>query len=266
MIKSRIVVGVDGSPHDTPAVTWAATEAVRRGAELRVLSAYYRRRSTPGSPSSHSAGAHAAEAVQRAVAQAREVAPGVEVRCQALPGYAVPVLVHASEEAAMLVVGTRRDGGFPGLPTGSVGSQVATQGRCCVVVVRGRFGADAGPVVAGLDDSAAASAVIARAFEEASLHHTAVEAVTVGSWGGRSEDPLGDDADPQLDPWREKYPDVAARHEFVPGRPDKVLAQRSRSASLVVVGPRAHGFQGLMLGAIGSRLLERSGCPVLIAR
>lgn len=264
MFKSRIVVGVDGSAHDTPAVTWAATEAVRRGAELRVLSAYYRRRSTPGSTSSHSAGTHAAEAVQRAVAHAREVAPGVEVRCQALPGYAVPVLVHASEEAAMLVVGNRRDGGFPGLPIGSVGSQVATQGRCCVVVVRGRFGAGAGPVVAGLDDSAAASAVIARAFEEASLHNTAVEAVTVGSWG--AEDPPGNGADPQLDPWREKYPDVPASHEFIPGRPDKVLAQRSRSASLVVVGPRAHGFQGLMLGSIGNRLLERSGCPVLIAR
>ena len=102
MIKSRIVVGVDGSPHDTPAVTWAATEAVRRGAELRVLTAYYRRRSTPGSPARHSAESHAAEAVHRAVAQAREVAPGVEVRCQALPGYAVPVLVHASDEAAML--------------------------------------------------------------------------------------------------------------------------------------------------------------------
>ncbi|WP_127502070.1 universal stress protein [Actinoplanes solisilvae] len=266
MMKSRIVVGVDGSAHDTPAVTWAATEAVRRGAELRILSAYYRRRSTPGSTGSHSAELYAASAVQRAVAQAREVAPGVEVRCQALPGYAVPVLVHASDEAAMIVVGNRRDGGFPGLPIGSVGSQVATQGRCCVVVVRGRFGAGAGPVIAGLDDGPAASAVIARAFEEASLHNTGVEAVTVGSWGASAEDPLGSDSDPQLDPWREKYPEVAASHEFVPGRPDKVLAQKSRSASLVVVGPRTHGFQGLMLGSIGNRLLERAGCPVLIAR
>ncbi|MBB4692030.1 hypothetical protein BKA14_002178 [Actinoplanes abujensis] len=34
----------------------------------------------------------------------------------------------------------------------------------------------------------------------------------------------------------------------------------------MVVGPRTHGYQGLMLGSIGSRLLQRSGRPELIAR
>src|SRR4051812_44140900 len=126
MIKSRIVVGVDGSDYATTAVGWAAIEALRRGAELRVLTAYYRRRSTPGAVVSHSTEEHANEVVHRAVAHAREAAPGVEVRCLAVPGYAVPVLVHAAEEAALLVVGSRRDGGLPGLPIGSVSTQVAT--------------------------------------------------------------------------------------------------------------------------------------------
>ncbi len=244
MIKTRIVVGADGSAPSVAAVSWAAAEALRRGAELRIVTAFYR------SPDS------ANVLVHRAVAQARAVAPGVEVRCQALPGYAVPVLLHAAEEAALLVVGTRRDGGLPLLPIGSVGSQVATRARSSVVVVRGR--PDEGPVVAGLDDSPASSTVAEHAFEEASLHATEVEAVTVGA----HTDPM----DAQLDPWRRKYPGVRASREFVDGRTDRVLVQRSRSARLVVVGPRTHGFQGLMLGAIGSRLLQRAGCPVLIAR
>ncbi|MBL7259483.1 universal stress protein [Paractinoplanes lichenicola] len=261
MDKTRIVVGVDGSPQATAAVGWAATEAVRRHAELRVLTAFYRRRS---SPDSHSAEERAGDILRRAVAHAREVAPEVEVKCQALPGYAVPILIHAAEEAALLVVGGRHEGGLPGLPIGSVSSQVATQARSSVVVVRGRHGADAGPVVAGLDDSPAAATVAGHAFEEAALHNAEVEALTVG--GVKAPDPLGADLDAQLDPWREKYPDVRAHRAYVSGRTDKVLIQRSRSACLMVVGPRTHGYQGLMLGAIGSRLLQRSGCPVLIAR
>nr|WP_221373814.1 universal stress protein [Actinoplanes polyasparticus] len=263
MIKSRIVVGVDGSDHAVAAVGWAAAEAARRGAELRVLAAYYRERSTPGRSSTRTAEEHAAETLRRAVAQAHAAAPGIEVRCLALPGYAVPMLVHAAEEAAMVVVGSRHEGGLPVLPFGSVSSQVATQARCCVVVVRGHHDPETGPVVAGVDGSS--SAVMSRAFEEASLHHTDLQAVTVGE-RGRGEDPLGADLDADLDPWREKYPGVRASREFVGGRADRVLVQRSRAARMVVVGPRTHGYEGLMLGSIGSRLLRRSSCPVVIAR
>ncbi|MCO8269423.1 universal stress protein [Actinoplanes sp. TRM 88003] len=264
MIKSRIVVGVDGSDHAVAAVGWAAAEAARRGTELRVLAAYYRERSTPGSSSTRTAEGHAADNLRRAVAQAHAAAPGIEVKCLALPGYAVPMLVHASEEAAMVVVGSRHEGGLPVLPFGSVSSQVATQARCCVVVVRGHYDPDAGPVVAGVDGGVS-SAVLGRAFEEASLHHTELEAVTVGD-RRRPDDPLGADLDADLDPWREKYPGVRARREYVDGRADRVLVQRSRAARMVVVGPRTHGYEGLMLGSIGSRLLRRSACPVVVAR
>jgi nucleotide-binding universal stress UspA family protein len=247
MIKSRIVVGVDGSPQAVPVVAWAAAEALRRGAELRVLTAY-RREPAP-------------EILQEAVARAHAIAPGVEVRCLALPGYAVPMLLHAAEEAALVVVGTRRTASLPGQPSGSVSNQVAARARGSVVVVRGRSGTEAGPVVAGLDGGSAAAAVAAHAFEEASLHGAEVEAVTVRATAPTQE-PMIDD----LDAWREKYPGVRAHRDVVTGRADRILVERSTTARLVVVGPRTHGFEGLMLGAIGSRLLLRSGCPVLIAR
>ncbi|MEV4703353.1 universal stress protein [Actinoplanes sp. NPDC049316] len=246
MMGPRIVVGVDGSTGSRAAVRWAATEALLRGAELRVLTAYH----LPG------AGAETGDILHDAVTYARAVAPGVEVTCMALAGYAVPVLLHAAEVADVVVVGCRHGGGLPGAPHGTVGTQVATHARCCVVVVRGRSGSGTGPVVVGVGDQAADGGVIGRAFEEAALHDAAVLAVT-------TQDPELADS---LAVWREKFPDVPADCEVAEGDPGKVLTDRSRQARLVAVGPRRHGFEGVMLGAIGGRLLDHADCPVLIAR
>lgn len=278
MMKTRIVVGVDGSAGSAVAVRWAAAEARLREAELRVVTAYHREHTalhfTAGRQAQSAADQEAAAVVHAAVADARAAAPDLEIRAMALHGYAVPVLLHAAEEAALLVVGTRGEGGVPGLPFGSVGTLVATQAKVSVVVVRGRPDAGTGPVLAGVDESPAAGTVLGHAFEEAALHRAALLALTVQTDGRRSagsdrssaETVLGSEPDGQLGPWREKYPDVRADREIVAGRPDKVLVQRSRDAQLVVVGPRRHGFEGVLLGSVGTRLVQRSECPVLIAR
>jgi nucleotide-binding universal stress UspA family protein len=268
MVTMRIVVGADGSAGSVAAVRWAAAEARLRNAELRVLTAYHRDRPGlfigGGRPDQAAAGL-----VRAAVAQARAVDPAIEVRGMALPGYAAPVLQHAAEEAGLLVVGD--SGGGHLFSLGSVCGQVATHARRSVVVVRGRPGADTGPVVVGVDDdSPAVGVVVGRAFEEASLHGAPLLAVTVRSRpkraGPTAAEALGADIDPQLDPWREKFPDVAVEHRVVTGRPEEELLLSCREARLVVVGPRRHGYEGVMLGPIGSRLLQRADCPVLIAR
>lgn len=275
MMKTRIVVGVDGSDGSIAAVRWAAAEARLRKAELRVLTAYHRRHPsrhvTAGGPARPGVGEETTAVVLAAVALARSIAPDIEVRGVALPGYAAPVLVHAAEEAILLVVGDRGNGGFPGLSFGSVGSQVATHARGSAVVVRGRSGVDGGPVVVGVDHSSTAGTIIGRAFEEAALYGAALLVVTAQAdvrpaAGSTAEAVLGSDLDSQLDPWREKYPEVPAEREVVAGRPDQVLIQCSRQARLVVVGPRRHGFEGVLLGTVGTRLLQRADCPVLIAR
>ncbi|WP_030442046.1 universal stress protein [Actinoplanes subtropicus] len=260
MLKARIVVGADGSPGSALAVRWAAAEARLREAELRVFTAYHRR--DPRQQHDDDASA----VVHEAVTQARTIAPGIEVRGLAMPGYAAPILLHAAEEAALLVVGDRRRGSLPGQPLGSVGSQVATHARASVVVVRGRPSCDDGPVVVGVDDGPATSTIIGRAFEEAALRKTPLLAVTANGRSSPAAQALGTEVDPQLDPWREKYPSVEVLREYAAGRPDKVLVQRCQEAQLVVVGPRRHGYQGVMLGAVGSELLRRAACPVLIAR
>jgi len=258
MVRTRIAVGTHGSPGSIAAVRWAAAEAQLRDAELRVVVAYHRQQTSS---------AETAELVHEGVAQARAVAPGIDVKGVALPGYAVPVLLHAAGEAELLVVGERGGGGLPGLPFGAVGRQLATQARCSVVVVRGRPDCDSGPVVVGMDDGAGDDAVVGRAFEEAALHRAPVLAVTADRGArGRSAETLGTALDGRLDPWREKYPSVTAQREYVSGRPDKVLVERCRQAQLAVVGPRRHGYEGVLLGSVGSNLLRRADCPVLIAR
>jgi nucleotide-binding universal stress UspA family protein len=255
MVRTRIVVGSNGSSGSVAAVRWAAAEARLRDAELRVVVAYHR---GPAGP------AAAAGIVHDAVAQARAVTPEIDVRGVALPGYAAPVLLHAAEEAALLVVGERGGGG---LSLGAVGSQVATRARCSVVVVRGRLDCDSGPVVVGVDDGPATDSVIGRAFEEAALHGAPVRAVTAApDRHGTADEPVGPDADSRFDRWREKYRSVPAEREYLRGRPDKVLVDCCRQARLAVVGPRRHGYEGLLLGSVGSRLLRRADCPVLIAR
>jgi nucleotide-binding universal stress UspA family protein len=250
MNKTRILVGADGSAGSVAAVRWAAAEAERRGVELRILTAYH------GKPGGRTDDPGAV--VHDAVSHARAAAPGVEVSTMGVQGYATPILLHAAEDAAMLVVGDRRAGRFPGLHAGSVCKQVATRARCCVVVVRGRSDSDRGPVVAGIDDDPE-DVVLGRAFEAAALRRAPVVAVTAKT-GGRESSAAS------LDVWRSKYPQIAAETEVVPGRPDKVLVERSRGAQLVVVSPRRHGYEGVMLGSVGSRLLDEAECPVLIAR
>ncbi|MEV6596152.1 universal stress protein [Actinoplanes sp. NPDC051346] len=268
MVKTRIVVGVDGSAGAVAAVRWAAVETRLRGADLRVVTAHHRLSPTARSSADEEA---ATGILHAAVTQARSVVPDIDVRVLALPGYAVPVLLHAAEEAALLVVGSRPSSGLPGLPHGSVRTQVATRAKCSVVVVRGRPGPDAGPVVVGVgEDGGTAQPIIGRAFEEAALRGAPVLAVTAQD-GARRPSPsaaevLGADLDDSLDPWRQRFPDVSAAREFAGGDPGKVLVERSRQAQLVVVGPRRHGFEGVMLGAAGTRLVERADCPVLIAR
>ena len=61
--------------------------------------------------------------------------PGVVVELLVEEGSAASVLVRESENAELLVVGSRGHGGFVGLLLGSVGQQCAAHARCPVVIV-----------------------------------------------------------------------------------------------------------------------------------
>ncbi len=137
--KPRIVVGVDGSPLADSALEFAIEEARLRGASLQVTYAY----PALGSALTGSTGRDyyeqvendARELLQGLVAKAPST-EGVEVAWVAVPGNPSEVLIEASKEAVLLVVGSRGVGGFMGLVMGSVSTQCVHYSHCPVLVVR----------------------------------------------------------------------------------------------------------------------------------
>jgi nucleotide-binding universal stress UspA family protein len=138
-----IVVGFDGSVGSESALRWAAQEALYRGAPLRVVHAWEAPpQLVAGAGWVPPDGARLEELAQAArgrldtalAALANELR-GLDVEPRAEHGPASAVLLDASTDAALLVVGTRGHGGFTGLLLGSVGQQVAQHAPCPVAVI-----------------------------------------------------------------------------------------------------------------------------------
>jgi nucleotide-binding universal stress UspA family protein len=156
---SSIVVGVDGSPQSTAALAWAVDEARSRGAELTVVNVH-RGRETGPDPQLGATHFPSRATVERAADEAerqreeddeavhrraegvvssslRDVdTDGVRVRTLVLSGRPAAQLIEASQDADLLVVGSRGRGGFGGLRLGSVSEQCTRHASCPVVVVR----------------------------------------------------------------------------------------------------------------------------------
>jgi nucleotide-binding universal stress UspA family protein len=137
-----ILVGVDGSPSSRTALTWAAAEAAEHEADLVVLNVWERALLPPiGSPSVPQSDVVdpsqlAAENLVQVIKEVLGEDPPVLVQPRIKPGNPAEVLIEESEDAALLVVGTRGRGGFAGLVLGSVSQHVAAYAKCPVTVVR----------------------------------------------------------------------------------------------------------------------------------
>jgi nucleotide-binding universal stress UspA family protein len=271
MSNLDIVAGIDGSQQSRAALRWAAAEARRTDAPLRIVTAH----DVPDLSAPQ-----ADEIAAAAVAEARALAPGVEVSGAAVSGDPASALLQAGRTAAMLVVGNRGRGSFAGLLLGSVSQQVVTRASCPVVVVRGRRETPSGPVTVGVDGSSPANRALARAFDQA--QGRAGELLVVRSYPmpmppyGMAVPPLpydpdavrrdvARDLDAILTPWRDRYPAVRVRTRIEPGSAAKNLIDVSREAGLLVVGSRGHGaLVGSLLGSVGRQLLHHADCPVMI--
>lgn len=141
----RIVVGVDGSPTSMEALVWAARQAARCHAELRIVSAWappdiglesYEYGPT-GTEVDTKAIARVRRLVEAAAERARRLLPADRVDSSVGVGGPAEVLIEQSRDADLLVVGSRGLGGFRGLLLGSVSQQCAGHAACPVVVVRG---------------------------------------------------------------------------------------------------------------------------------
>ena len=164
---ARIVVGVDASPGGLQALTWAAGEARLRLATLEVVYAYHGQalaaplyfpsrealpgRDTGGQLPPDQARAETAErqtefeaAIHRQaedlledlLGELRDEVEGVDVERRVVEDrHPAEALVELSDDADLLVVGSRGRGGFSSLLLGSVSHAVVLHARCPVVVI-----------------------------------------------------------------------------------------------------------------------------------
>ena len=171
---ARIVVGVDASPDSKKALTWAAEEARLRQAGLRVVYAFHARELAAPEyvPTEHglvgggvnppldgydagsvaqpdmtstlrdrsrfeeAARSTADDVLSSVLYELRDALAGVEVERVVIDDrHPAEALVESSNDADLLVVGSRGRGGFKQMLLGSVSHAVVLHAACPVVVI-----------------------------------------------------------------------------------------------------------------------------------
>ncbi|MFT4471030.1 universal stress protein [Arthrobacter sulfonylureivorans] len=299
-----IVVGVDGSDQSICALVWAAEEAQRRRTPLHVVTAYT---VAVFAASSMDAGyatlddsviREGAEAVlEQAVAKIEGYNLDVDSRVET--GDAAGVLLELSEQAELIVVGTRGRGGFMGRLLGSVSSAVPAHAECPTVTIPLACAPRLGDleievprskeqtvrpediervVVVGVDGSEQARNATLVAAEQAERLGYPLKLVCAlppftGSlaWvpAPLDREALYSDIREQLDAgvaWiKSHFPNLHVIGEVQDGSPVELLIEATRTAELLVVGTRGRGgFAGMLLGSTSQGVLHHAKGPVMV--
>ncbi|MBX7268234.1 universal stress protein [Micromonospora sp. Llam7] len=137
----HIAVGVDGSEQSLLALGFAFEQAALRRVPLHVARAWQPRReqwSLTGEQARDAANAaHAAE-LDEPLRRWRAAFPDVEVTVETAATAPAGLLIDASRNAQLIVVGTRGRGGLRGMVLGSVSQQLIQHAHCPVAVIRER--------------------------------------------------------------------------------------------------------------------------------
>jgi nucleotide-binding universal stress UspA family protein len=285
-----IVVAV-GNDSNGRAVEWAAAEASARGCPLHVVHAERLRWTVdptgfvPVADFSSSPDA-AGQILRTAVSRARAVAPDVDISSGALFGGTASVLLAQARVARLLVLG----GGNASFPTGVRGrlirplfGAVTRRARCPVAIVKSLRSEASAPclprVVVGVDGAGECADAVGVAFRAAVQRGLPLAAVhawapdvpadheAVSCPVATSERCARASLHRALEPWRRRFPDVPVETHLLAGDPAAVLIRESEGAALVVVGVRPHrAARAVLVGSVGSSVVQRARCPVVIVR
>ncbi|MGO1950658.1 MAG: universal stress protein [Mycobacteriaceae bacterium] len=290
---NEIVVAVDGSDAGAAAVAWAANAAVKRNAPLKLVTAYtmpqfmYADGMVPPQELYDELENEAMDKINNARDQVRAFSEDIPVSHYIAESTPIDLLLQMSEDADIVVMGSRGLGGLSGLVLGSVSSAVVAHAASPVVVVRKDNDVSPetkyGPVVVGVDGSDISREALAYAFREADARKAPLRAVhswadaqvqtsLVGLAAVQSQlDSMSAQErkilDDELAPYREKYPDVEIEEVVERDRPIQVLKENADDAQLLVLGSHGRGgFRGMLLGSTSRALLQYAPCPMMVVR
>lgn len=277
-----IVVGVDGSRASSAAVRWAAQEALRTGADLRLL--HVLPGVTPATPEAPTLPADLEATGRALLAAAAEEVAAVEPRLRCTTGLLhaprVRGLVEAAHEARSIVLGHERRRTVDRLLVGSTVTGVAATAPCPVVAVPPGWSAadEHGCVLVGVKDAAASEILLRRALDLAvergarllvvhawelpgEYAELAAATIDVAAWQERARHEI----EAALAPAREGRPGTEIEVRVVHGQPARVLQRASGEADVLVLARRARAFPFGHLGGTARALLRHSDCPVAVA-
>lgn len=288
----KIVVAVDGSANADRALQWAANEARLRSATLTALHAIHVARLSRTFSRDRDHGVeHVAgmDLVHDAFARVGVDPDDVRVEVPLITGRgAAAAVLHNTQDADLVVLGSRGLGGFPGLLLGSVSQQVAAHARVPVAIIpaardedhdRGHL--DSTSVVVGVDGSSASRRALRWGVEEAQLRAVPIVAIAAHP----PADPVVADATSatmsELDDYARRQArralDDVVEHELgeqhhaverrvIAGRPAAVLIDEAATpSSLLVIGSRGRGgFAGLLLGSVSQQCMTHTRGPLVV--
>ncbi len=278
-MTARWIVGIDGSDAAVDALRWASAHGVDRDVEITALGAFH----VPSIMAMFTAkrgfgvdelglAATAGHDVDVAVAAAGGAT--TDVRPLVIEGQAQHVLVDASVDADLLVIGRTGSGELRHHLLGSVSQYCVTHSQAPVAVVpAGATPRTASSVVVGFDGSEHAADALRWALDFAgdAGQVRAVAAIEVAPWidEDMSRNRFGDeieleeqritDALDAIDPARR------AERSIVLQGPRQALAEAQEGADLVVVGSRGRGLIAAgLLGSVSTWLLHDAAMPVVV--
>lgn len=273
-----VVVGVDGSERNKPAVAWATHQALGTGRPLTLV--YVLR--DYAFPIPHQSMAsdddQGRQVLDQIKTHLRTDHPDTTVRPEMASGAPVSCLLDRSADQAMLVVGTSA---VARMMIGSTSIGVAGRSRVPVVVVpeswRQADHSDE-PIVVGVDPDEVHERTLRFAFVHAQRRGVGVhlvfaidpepELVRVQAlepdFYARARQRGAERVEDALLPYQREYPDVPVQHSEFRGHPGSALLDVATHGQMIVLGRNHTSRTGFPLGSVTRGVLHHSTVPVAV--
>ncbi|MGY6022688.1 universal stress protein [Streptomyces spinosirectus] len=285
-----VVVGLDGSPASVTAAWWAAREAVDRKLPVVLLHSWTTQPlDVPIAQEALSKQRYGGQVLQRMETELLHRYAQLDLMTELVSDSAAQALLDVSENASLLVLGSRGHGTVTGFVLGSISLHVLGLSRCPTVTVRADdpavetgwghpAAADRQEIVVGVREAGpAADPLLEFAFTYADLHRARVRAVRALPVSSLVTHPhIGHSAEgyetdehgrlaAALTPWRQKFPDIDVVDHVARGPAAQVLLAASDHGMLTVLGRRRHPSPlTWKLGPVAHAALHHAACPVAV--
>ncbi len=279
-MSEAVVIGVSGSEHAHPAISWGVDRALAYGLRIELVHVVDVGPVFAGTTFAEDAIVAAEREITLTADRISSDHPELATHGVVLVGQADEKLADYSRDAALLVIGTHRTrlGELTDLysrrPT-----RIASAAECSVVVVPSDgSGAHRAGVVVGVDGSELSTRAVRFGAEEASRLDEPLTVVHAWAWAWRwGVDSGADRVDDQVDEevvlaesgggLAEDFPDLVVERRLTRELPVEAICSIGFDARLVALGSNGRTpLERFWLGSVSTDVLLRMPAPVAIVR